>query len=160
MAHPDFEEFIAAFNARRVRYLVIGAHALALHARPRATKDLDLFIDPSPANAKRVLRALGDFLGGHPPGYSVADLTDPDIVLQLGVAPVRIDLLSRVLGVRSFRAAWKTRVDARFGKVPAHFIGREQLISAKSASDRPQDRVDVASLRRAEQRDRARRRPS
>lgn len=152
MAHPDFEEFIGAFNARKVRYLVIGAHAVAFHARPRATKDLDLFIDPAAANAKRVLLALGDFFGGTPPGYTVADVSDPNLVLQLGVAPVRIDLLSSVAGVPNFATAWRRRREGRFGAVPAHYLALDDLIAAKSAAGRPQDRVDLLSLSRAKKR--------
>jgi hypothetical protein len=78
MAYPDFEEFIGALNARDVRYLLIGAHAVAFHARPRATKDLDVYVDPTRANAKRLKAALGDFFGGSPPGYADSDLLDPD----------------------------------------------------------------------------------
>jgi hypothetical protein len=70
MSFPDFEEFIAALNARGVRYLVVGAYALAFHAKPRATKDLDVYVEPTPANAKRLRAALRDFFGGSPPGYT------------------------------------------------------------------------------------------
>ena len=77
MPFRDYEEFIAALNDHEVRYLVIGAHAVAFHARPRATKDLDLFLEPTPANARRVLSALRDFFGGADLGYTVEDFTDP-----------------------------------------------------------------------------------
>src|SRR5574341_1146760 len=112
MASRDYEEFIAALNDRGVRYLLIGAHAVAFHARPRATKDLDILLEPTPANARRTLAALRDFFGGADLGYTVADVTDPRWIIQLGVAPVRIDLLSAVPGCPSFRAAWKSRVQA------------------------------------------------
>jgi len=101
----DYEEFIAALNARGVRYLVVGAHAVALHARPRATKDLDIFLDPTPANAQRALAALRDFFGGVELGYTVDDLTDPRWIIQLGVAPVRIDLHAGVSGLENFDVA-------------------------------------------------------
>src|SRR5881628_2306867 len=94
MASRDYEEFIAALNAHGVRYLVVGAHAVAFHARPRATKDLDVLIEPSAANARKVLAALRDFFGGVELGYSEQDVTDPRWIIQLGVAPVRIDLMS------------------------------------------------------------------
>jgi hypothetical protein len=149
MPSQDYEEFIAALNARGVRYLVVGAHAVALHARPRATKDLDIFLDPTPANAQRALAALRDFFGGVELGYTVDDLTDPRWIIQLGVAPVRIDLHSAVPGLTSFEVAWKNRADARFGSVPAHYLGCDDLIRAKEAADRPQDRADVGVLRRA-----------
>lgn len=149
MAHPDFEEFIGALNARRVRYLIIGAHAVAFHARPRATKALDIYVDPSLSNARRVVLALTDFFGAVPPGASVADITDPDLIIQLGVAPVRIDLRSRVAGIASFRGAWRGRVDATFGWMPAHYLGRVELVAAKEAAGRPQDLADLVVLRRA-----------
>src|SRR5579859_1458336 len=98
MKYPDFEEFIAALNARGVRYLVVGAHAVAYHARPRATKDLDALVDPSPANARQVLQAIQDFFGGADLGYTVDDLTNPDMVIQFGIAPVRIDVITQIDG--------------------------------------------------------------
>ncbi len=149
MASRDYEEFIAALNAHGVRYLVVGAHAVALHARPRATKDLDFLIEPTPANARRLLAALRDFFGGVDLGYSVEDVTDPQWIIQLGVAPVRIDLISELPGVASFAAAWGSRVSARFGSVPAHYIGLDELIRAKESVHRPQDRADLGILRRA-----------
>jgi len=149
MPSQDYEEFIAVFNAHGVRYLVIGAHAVAFHARPRATKDLDIWIDPTPANARKVLAALRHFFGGADLGYTVEDITDPDCIIQLGVAPVRIDLLSAIPGCPDFQAAWKRRADGRFGDVPTRYIGLEDLISNKEATVRPQDRADAGVLRRA-----------
>lgn len=116
MPSPDYEEFIAALNAHGVRYLVIGAHAVAFHARPRATKDLDVLLEPTAANARRALAALRAFFGGADLGYTVEDLLDPQWIVQLGVAPVRIDLLSEIPGFPSFEAAWQNRVDAQFGR--------------------------------------------
>jgi Nucleotidyl transferase of unknown function (DUF2204) len=149
MASRDYEEFIAALNAHGVRYLVVGAHAVAFHARPRATKDLDILIDPTPRNARRALAALRDFFGGAELGYSVEDVTDPRWIIQLGVAPVRVDLISEIPGLASFEAAWRNRVSARFGTVPAHYIGLDELIRAKEAARRPQDRADLRILQRA-----------
>jgi predicted nucleotidyltransferase len=149
MPSHDYEEFIAALNAHGVRYLVVGAHAVAFHARPRATKDLDILLEPTPTNARNVLAALRDFFGGADLGYTVEDLTAPDWIIQLGVAPVRIDLLPEIAGFTSFGEAWEGRVDARFGAVPTHYLGLEQLIRAKEAAGRPQDRADVRVLRRA-----------
>ena len=106
MPTQDYEEFIAALNARGVRYLVIG---VAFHARPRATKDLDVLLDPTTENARRALVALEDFFGGAELGYTVEDLIDPQWIVQLGVAPVRIDLLSEIPGLASFEAAWSRR---------------------------------------------------
>src|SRR6266540_1786386 len=113
MRSRDYEEFIAALNAHGVRYLIVGAHAVAFHARPRATQDLDVLIDPAPKNAKKVLAATRDFFGGVELGYSVQDLADPRWIIQIGVAPVRIDLISGLPGFPSFEFAWKNRVEAR-----------------------------------------------
>jgi hypothetical protein len=115
MPSQDYEEFIAALNAHGVRYLVIGAHAVAYHARPRATKDLDILLESTPENARRALAALQEFFGGTDLGYTAEDLTDPQWIVQLGVAPVRIDLMSEIPGFPSFEAAWQNRVDAQFG---------------------------------------------
>jgi hypothetical protein len=149
MASRDYEEFIAALNAHGVRYLIVGAHAVALHARPRATKDLDILIEPTRTNGRRVLAALREFFGGVDLGYSVEDVTDPRWIIQLGVAPVRIDLIAQIPGFADFETAWKNRVEARFGAVPTYYIGLDELISAKQAVRRPQDRADVRILERA-----------
>ena len=149
MPSQDYEEFIAALNAHGVRYLVIGAHAVAFHARPRATKDLDVLLEPTAENARRALAALQDFFGGADLGYTVEDLLDPQWIVQLGVAPVRIDLLSEIPGFSSFEAAWRNRVDAQFGAVSVHYLGLDDLLRAKEAAGRPQDRADVRVLQRA-----------
>jgi hypothetical protein len=143
----DFEELLESLNARKVRYLIGGAHALAFHARPRATKDLDLFVAPTLANAKRFIKALSDFFGGRAPSYvSIKTLLDPNLIVQLGVASVRVDVLSH-FGTLTYPEAWRTRVVAKFGSVDAHYLGRTQLIAEKTFFDRPQDRADVIALR-------------
>ncbi len=149
MPSHDYEEFIAALNAHGVRYLIIGAHAVAFHARPRATKDLDILLDPTPANARKALAASRDFFGGADLGFTVEDITDPKWIIQLGFAPIRIDLLSKLSGLAGFQAAWKNRVNARFGTASAHYIGLDDLIRSKEAAGRPQDRADVRVLYRA-----------
>ena len=158
MPSRDYEKFIAALNDHGVRYLLVGAHAVAFHARPRATKDLDILLDPTARNARRALAALRDFFGGADLGYTIADLTDPRWILQLGVAPVRIDLLAAIPGCPSFSAAWKGRVQARFGSVNAHYLGLSDLIRAKEAAGRVQDQADLLVLRRAQRSRRSTRR--
>jgi predicted nucleotidyltransferase len=148
MASHDYEEFIAALNAHGARYLIVGAHAVAFHARPRATKDLDILLESTADNARKVLAALREFFGGADLGYTVEDLTAPDWIIQLGVAPVRIDLLTDILGFSRFEDAWKNRVVGRFGSVATNYLGLEDLIRAKEAADRLQDRADVRVLRR------------
>src|SRR5215831_3625277 len=122
MPFPDYVEFIASLNEKHVKYLVVGAQALAFHARPRATKDLDILIETTSANAERVLSALRNFLGADT-GYEVQELTEPGTIIQLGIAPVRIDLLTQIAGISNFADAWRNRVEGRFGSVPAYFKG-------------------------------------
>lgn len=147
MRSRDYEEFVESLNASGARYLIIGAHAVAFHARPRATKDFDVFIEPAPDNVERVLIAIRNFLGSDL-GLTVEDLTAPGRIVQLGVAPSRIDLLSRLASRRDFAAAWTSRVDAKFGDVDAHYLSLEDLIQEKESAGRDQDRADLRSLRR------------
>jgi predicted nucleotidyltransferase len=148
MRSRDYEEFVASLNQRGARYLVVGAHAVAFHARPRATKDLDILIEPTAENAQRVLDAIRDFLGSDL-GLKVTDLTQAGGIVQLGVAPTRIDLLSRLASRQEFAALWEARVQAKFGDVEAHYISLDDLIREKESAGRDQDRADLRSLRRS-----------
>ncbi len=146
---PDFRDVIAELVRADARFLVVGAHALAAHGVPRATIDLDIWIDPSPGNARQVWKALAAF--GAPLEdlrLREADLTRPDVVIQLGLPPYRIDLLTGVSGV-SFREAWDGRMESSFEDIRAPFIGRAELIRNKRASGRKKDLADLESLREA-----------
>ncbi len=140
----DFRDLLRAFFAREVRFLLIGAYALAVHGRPRATGDLDLWVEPSRENAERAYAALRDF-GAPLHDLRVEDLATPGVVFQVGVAPLRIDLLTRIDGVE-FAAAWPRRVEASFDGLRVPVIGREDLITNKRATGRLQDRADVERL--------------
>ncbi len=129
MRYRDFEEFLESLNAHGARYLVVGAHAVAFHARPRATKDLDVYVDPGRGNAERVLAAIRHFFGGADLGFTVKDLTELDSFVQLGVAPIRIDLIKSLSGVGCFETAWGRRVDAGYGQVPTHYLSLDDLIA-------------------------------
>lgn len=142
----SFEEFIALLNSNQVRYLVVGAYAFAHHARPRYTKDIDFWVEPSPENAPRVLKALREF------GYLTLDvderfLSQPDQVLILGVDPIRIDVITSITAV-SFPVAWKNRKSGRYGGQKTWFLGRAELIRNKRAVGRPQDLADLDILAR------------
>ena len=139
MAHPDFEELLAEFNDEHVKYLIGGAHAVALHARPRASKDIDIFIEPTRANAKRTVSALTHFFGGTAPQYITVDaLLNPDTILQLGVAPVRVNLSSHLATV-PFHKAWKKKIVALLvGLEPT--IWPSMIRSQKESSNNPQFR--------------------
>jgi hypothetical protein len=142
--NPDFRDLFAAFNAADVRYLVVGGYALTFHGRPRFTKDLDVWVDPAPANAARVRKALSAF-GAPLLGMAEADFRNPERVLQIGVAPNRIDVLMGISGVE-FGEAWEHRAEATYGDCPIHVLGREHLLRNKRASGRPRDLEDVRDL--------------
>jgi hypothetical protein len=140
----DFKELLELFNKHRVEYLVVGGYALAFHGAPRVTGDIDLFIRPAPENAERILTALDEF-GFGSLILSKDDLTTPGMVVQLGVPPIRIDLITRVSGV-SWEKADAGKAAGRYGETPVHFIGREDLITNKKATGRAKDIADVEAL--------------
>ncbi len=140
----DFKDLLSEFSAHGVEYLVVGAHALAAHGHVRATKDIDIWIRPSGENASRALAAIAAF--GAPVGdLTERDLTTPGIIFQIGVEPVRIDILTAIDGVE-FDDAWDRRVEARLFDQPAVVLSREDLIRNKTASGRLQDLADVERL--------------
>lgn len=142
--HPDFKDLLCAFNAHRVEYLVVGAHALAAHGHVRATKDMDVWVRPQLENARRVADALRAF-GAALHGTAVEDLSTPDFVLQIGVAPIRIDVLTSITGVE-FEEAWPARLLATFDEEPVAVLSRQHLIQNKTATGRAQDVADVERL--------------
>ena len=143
-ATKDFEELFACLTRRSVKALVVGGYAVAFHGQPRFTKDIDVFIEPSPDNAERLVAALVDFgFGGL--GLTPADFTVPGRIVQLGVAPNRVDLLTAIDGV-TFEEAWRHRVRGPFGSQTVDYIGLADLIQNKQASARPQDLLDVVDL--------------
>ena len=141
MVNQDFSDLLSEFNAQNVEYLVVGAHALAAHGHIRATKDLDVWVRPDPANAPRVLEALRNF-GAPLHDLSESDLSEPGIVFQIGVEPLRIDILTRIDGV-TFTEAWDGRVLANFAGIPVTVLSRAHLVQNKRASGRKQDLADV-----------------
>src|SRR5690606_11188843 len=125
----DFVEMLAALRDAGAEYLVVGAHALAAHGRPRATGDLDLWVRPAQDNARRVYAALAAF-GAPLDQLTVEDLTEPDLIYQVGVVPARIDILTGISGVE-FAEAWAGRMTIRLGELEVPVIGREALIRNK-----------------------------
>ncbi len=140
----DWNEFLSALIARRVRFVLIGGHAVAGHGEPRLTEDLDVFVDPSIANARRLHDALVDF-GFAAVAPRVSELAKPDRVFMLGRKPWRIDILTGIDGV-TFREVWRSRVEARFAEKPLYVIGRAALIKNKRAAGRDKDLRDIALL--------------
>ena len=143
----DWFDLLAAFTAGEVRYLVVGAHALAVHGVPRGTQDLDVWIEPSPENADRAWRALAVF--GAPLdtlGVSLDDLQRPDTVVQLGLPPDRIDVLTTITGVPDFTVAWTERVELVVRGLRVPFLGRATLLRNKRATGRRKDLADIEAL--------------
>jgi hypothetical protein len=130
-----------------VRFLVIGAYAVGIHGRPRATKDLDVWIEATPLNATRVLDALRQF--GAPLGdLKASDLDHVGTGFKMGIPPRRIDILTQIEGM-TFAAAWPNRIEAEFGDgVRCPVIGLADILTNKRAAGRPQDLADVAALER------------
>ncbi|HEY9867568.1 MAG TPA: DUF6036 family nucleotidyltransferase [Candidatus Obscuribacterales bacterium] len=144
MLSPDFREFIRSLNANDVRYLVIGGYAVALHGHPRYTKDLDIWLEGSEENAKRLIQAISDF-GFGSLDLKPEDFMEPDQVIQLGYPPNRIDLVTFADGV-DFADCYSTRVTEELDGVAVQFISLENLRKNKKASGRPQDLADLAAL--------------
>lgn len=142
--NPDFVDLLRAFAAADVRFLIVGAYALALHGRPRATGDLDVWIDATPDNADRVMAALGRF-GAPTAQISAADFAQPGVVYQIGVSPGRIDILTELTGI-TFDEAWPDRIQRPFGDVDVDFIGRDAFLRNKRATGRAKDLGDIEGL--------------
>lgn len=137
----DFEDILDLFARHGVRFLIVGGLAFIYHARPRYTKDMDLWIDPETENVQRANRALEEF--GSP---ALMTVDDADEILQLGAAPNRIDLLRNVITL-SFDEVWPRRVEGRYGRAPANWIDLESLLAIKSAIDHPRHQEDARVLR-------------
>ena len=144
----DLLELLELFRSKGVEFLVVGGHAVAFHGYPRLTEDLDLFVRPDVANGQRIVSALQDF-GFGSLDITAADFEADDRVIQLGRAPNRVDVLTRMYGVE-FSAAWERRVAAHLDDVPVWMISREDLIRNKRATGRPQDVADAEFLERLE----------
>jgi hypothetical protein len=142
----DLREFIELLNASRVEYVVVGGFAVAWHGHPRFTADIDFLVRPNLANAELVVKTLHDF-GFASLRIVPEDLCQPDQILQLGVKPNRIDIITSIAGV-SFEEAWANRVAGSIDSIPVFFIGRDDLIRNKQLAGRPQDVADADALRK------------
>ena len=145
---PDFKDLLSEFNAHGVEYLIVGAYALAAHGRVRATGDLDVWVRAEPANAKRVLAALLKF-GAPLHDLTEQDLSIPGTVYQIGLAPLRIDVLTGIDAVE-FEEAWRERIFTRFADESVSVLSAAHLIRNKRAVGRAQDIADLEWLERSE----------
>ena len=146
----EFKELLSIFNARKVRYLVVGGYAVSLHAQPRSTQDIDILIASDAQNARAVYGALEEF-GAPLEGLVPADFAERSKFFRMGRAPVAVDLLPEIDGI-NFEDAWPNRVETLIDPpsgLKAFFISSEDLIANKLAAGRPQDLADVAALRQA-----------
>ena len=147
--HPDFEEFFALLNARQVQFLVIGGVARNAYIEPRFTKDIDVWVAPARGNCERLLAALREF-GFPTEQVDIDELLTLPKVLFLGVAPWRIDVLTRPLGVE-FDRCWPRRTLGTYGAQPVGYLGLADLILSKRAAGRLRDLADAADLERVRQ---------
>jgi hypothetical protein len=142
--NQDFRDLLHELSEENARFLVVGAFALAAHGIPRATGDIDVWVEPTPANAERVYAALVAF-GAPLDKLTVEDLTETDVVFQMGLPPRRIDILTSIDGVE-FEKAWANRKLADFGGIEVSVIGAEDFVTNKRASGRAKDLVDADSI--------------
>ena len=143
----DFRDLLSALSTADVRFLVIGAHAVIYYTIPRYTKDLDIWIEPTAENAAKTYRVLAEF-GAPLSDIRVEDLYTPGVILQIGVEPNRIDILTEVEGL-SFEEAWSRRQGSTYGDTSMGLLSLEDLITSKRAAGRPQDQVDLEWLEKA-----------
>jgi hypothetical protein len=144
--NQDFRDLFVELNAHGVEFLVVGAHALAAHGHVRATKDLDVWVRPDRQSAPRIVRALEAF-GAPMHTVTEDDFATPGITFQIGVEPVRIDIITAVDGL-AFEEAWRNRVVSEYGGEQVFVLSRDDLIRNKRATARPQDVADIAALER------------
>jgi hypothetical protein len=142
----DFREFIELLNSNGVEYLVVGAFALAHHGYPRYTGDIDILVRPTPENADRMIQTLNHF-GFSGLGLTSQDFSNPDNIVQLGVAPNRIDLVTAISGM-TFEEAWASRSEGDLDGLIVPFIGREALIKNKKSTGRAKDLGDIDELQK------------
>lgn len=150
MLNPDYRDILSAFTDAKVEFLVVGAYAVAAHGVPRATGDIDLFVRPTPENARRVWNALLTF-GAPLDRVDITDFAREGTIFQVGVVPRRIDVITAIEGV-SFAAAWRGRKDLELDGVRLPVIGLNELLVNKRAVGRPQDKADVERLQSLQRR--------
>ena len=140
----DFKELLVLLNDHKVEYMIVGGYALAFHGAPRYTGDLDIYVKPDQKNAQHLLAALDDF-GFASVNLKQSDFQSPEMVIQLGVPPVRVDLITSISGV-SWGEAQSGKIRENLGDIPVFFIGRREFILNKKAIGRKRDFADLEAL--------------
>lgn len=140
----DYEELLELFNKNKVKYCIVGAFAVALYAKPQYTKDMDILIEHSKENAKKIVEALNKF-GFKSLNLKESDFTQKGKIIQLGYEPVRVDILTSLEGC-GFKEIWRDKTIGSYGKQKVFFIGLKELIKNKRKSNRKQDKADLEIL--------------
>ena len=144
--NQDFLDLLHALSDANARFMIVGAYALAIHGYPRATGDIDVWVDATPENAKKVYAALSRF-GAPLHDLQETDLSQPSLTFQIGLPPRRIDVLTDITGV-SFADAWPKAISAMVGDIECAVIGIEDMITNKRATGREKDKLDASLLER------------
>lgn len=142
----DYRDFLELLGAKKVRYLIVGGYAYSYHAEPRYTKDIDILVEATEENGTKVIAAIAEFWGMEPE-LKASDFLRRDMIIQLGLAPVRIDIITACAGIE-FKSAWKNRIKAKYGDIHIFFISLEDLIKNKRAVGRDRDSLDAKYLER------------
>ncbi len=142
----DFRDFLKLLKEKRVRYLIVGGFAYSYYAEPRYTKDIDIFVEASEKNAQKIISAITEFWQREP-GLKMKDLLNKDVIIQLGYAPVRIDIITSCTAIKFYKA-WKNRVKANYGDIDIFFISLNDLIKNKRSTGRKRDLLDAQYLER------------
>ena len=142
--NSDFRELFSDFSDAEVRYMIVGGYAVIHHTEPRYTKDIDLWVEPTADNGARVLAALTRF-GAPTDRLTLDDLTNPDLIYQIGIEPNRIDILMGIQGLQ-FSDAFERSVETTYGDVAIRVLGLEDLLRAKRTAGRDQDLLDAKRL--------------
>lgn len=140
----DFKELLELFNKHNVEYVIVGAYALAFHGHPRYTGDLDILVKPDSDNAKNILESIKKF-GFEALELTAEDFSSPEKVVQLGVPPIRIDLLTSLTAL-TWEQISSHKVKGEYGDVPVYFIGKDELITNKKSLGRHKDLADIESI--------------
>jgi hypothetical protein len=146
MLNPDFNDMLSCLKDEKVEFLIVGAYALAAHGFPRATGDLDIWVRNDPENAQSIMRALSKF-GAPARELSAEDFTSKDLIVQFGVEPCRIDLLTGITGVE-FEEAWRNRVSIKIDNLEIFILSKKDLLTNKVATGRDKDQGDIVWLKK------------
>ncbi|HNW83494.1 MAG TPA: hypothetical protein PKG52_11465 [bacterium] len=140
----EFNQFLELLKRNEVEFLIVGSYARAYHGSPSFTGNIDIFVKPSTENAEKIVESLNSF-GFGKKGIHEADLSDEGSIVQLGVPPIRIDIMTSITGV-SWDEAYNGAVDGMYGDISVKFLGKKQYITNKKAVGRMKDLADIEEI--------------